>query len=102
LVRSDIHEPVDMSTERLYEIWLEKARAAVGAVEAGAVTGLWKVVGERAVLAVLAVPDHTSLDRALEGLPIVQKLGGSAETHALAIRPYEEWAEELRVAVEGE
>lgn len=70
-------------------------------MEAGAITGLWKVVGERAVLATLEFPDHTSVDQALEGLPIVQMMGGAVETHAIAIRPYSEWAEELRVKVEG-
>lgn len=99
-IQFDIHQPVDMSREELFKIWLEEARAAQGAVDAGAVTNLWKVVGQRSVFAVLDVPDHTSLDQALESLPIIQKLGGSVESRAYAIRPYSEWAEELRVAVE--
>jgi muconolactone delta-isomerase len=65
------------------------------------VTNLWKVVGQRSVFAVLDVPDHTSLDQALESLPIIQKPGSSVDTHAHAIRPYSEFAEEVRVAVEG-
>src|SRR6476659_8667889 len=101
-VQFDVHQPVDMSREELFTIWLEEARAAQGAVDAGAVTNLWKVVGQRSVFAVLDVPDHTSLDQALESLPIIQKLGSSVDTRAYAIRPYSEWAEELRVAVEGE
>ena len=100
-VQFDVHQPVDMSREELYTIWLEEARAAQGAVDAGAVTNLWKVVGQRSVFAVLDVPDHTSLDQALESLPIIQKLGGSVDTRAYPIRPYSEWAEELRVAVDG-
>ena len=55
------HEP-----RELFAIWLEEARAAQGAVDAGAVTNLWKVVGQRSVFAVLDVPDHTSLDQALD------------------------------------
>ena len=101
-VQFDIHQPVGMSREELLTIWLEEARAAQGAVDAGVVTNLWKVVGQRSIFAVLDLPDHTSLDRALESLPIIQKLGGSVETRAHAIRPYSEFAEELRVAVEGE
>ena len=101
-VQFDVHEPVDMSREELFTLWLEEARAAQGAVDAGAVTNLWKVVGQRSVFAVLDLPDHTSLDQALESLPIIQKLGSSVDTRAYAIRPYNEWAEELRVAVEGE
>ena len=101
-VQFDIHQPVDMSREELFTIWLEEARAAQGAVDAGVVTNLWKVVGQRTIFAVLDVPDHTSLDRALESLPIIQKLGGSVDTRAYAIRPYSEFAEEVRVTVEGE
>jgi muconolactone D-isomerase len=101
-VQFDIHQPVDMSREELFTIWLDEARAAQGAVEAGVVTNLWKVVGQRTIFAVLDVPDHTSLDRALESLPIIQKLGGSVDTRTYAIRPYSEFAEEVRVAVEGE
>ena len=100
-VQFDVHQPVEMSRDELFAIWLEEARAAQGAVDAGAVTNLWKVVGQRSVFAVLDVPDHTSLDQALESLPIIQKLG-ARNTRAYAIRPYSEWAEELRVAVEGE
>ena len=98
-VQFDVHQPVDMSREELFTIWLEEARAAQGAVDAGAVTNLWKVVGQRSVFAVLDVPDHTSLDQARESLPITRS---SVDTRAYAIRAYSEWAEELRVAVEGE
>jgi muconolactone delta-isomerase len=80
-VQFDVHQPVDMSREELYTIWLEEARAAQGAVDAGAVTNLWKVVGQRSVFAVLDVPDHTSLDQALESLPNcpeARRLGGYA------------------------
>jgi len=101
-VQFDIHQPVNMSREELFTIWLEEARAAQGAVDAGVVTNLWKVVGQRSIFAVLEVPDHTSLDQALESLPIIQKLGSSVDTRAYPIRPYSEWAEELRVAVEGQ
>ncbi|MET0992761.1 MAG: muconolactone Delta-isomerase family protein [Mycobacterium sp.] len=48
-VQFDVHQPVDMSREELFTIWLEEARAAQGAVDAGAVTNLWKVVGQRSV-----------------------------------------------------
>ena len=61
-------------------------------------TNLWKVVGQGSVFAVLDVPDHTSVDQALESLPIIQRLGSSVDARAYAIRPYSECAEELRVA----
>jgi muconolactone delta-isomerase len=100
-VQFDVHQPTTMSRDELFEIWLEEARAAQEAMDAGVVTNLWKVIGQRSVFAVLDVPDHTSVDQALESLPIIQKLGGSVDTHLYAIRPYGEWAEELRIAVEG-
>ena len=71
-VQFDVHQPVDMSREELFTIWLEEPRAAQGAVDAGAVTNLWKVVGQRGVFAVLDVPDRASLDQALESLPMIQ------------------------------
>ena len=84
VVQFDVHQPVVSSLEELFAIWLEEARAAQGAVDAGAVTNLWKVVGQRSVFAVLDVPDHTSLDQALESLPIIQKLGSSVGHAALS------------------
>ena len=98
-VQFDVPQPVEMSRQELFTIWLEEARAVRGAVDAGAVTKLWKVVGQRRLFAVLDVPDHTSLDQARESLPITRS---SVDTRAYAIRAYSEWAEELRVAVEGE
>lgn len=100
-VQFDVHQPSDMSRDELFAIWLEEARGAQQAVDAGVVTNLWKVVGQRSVFAVLDVPDHTSVDQILESLPIIQKLGGAVDTQLYAIRPYSEWAEELSTAVEG-
>ena len=101
-VQFDVRQPVRSCGRAIYEGARIKARAAQGAVDAAAVTNLWKVVGQRSVFAALDVPDHRSLHEALESLPIIQKLGSSVETRAYVIRPYSEWAEELRVAVEAE
>jgi muconolactone delta-isomerase len=40
MVRFDVHQPSDMPAEELVSIWNEEAKAALGAVEAGAITGL--------------------------------------------------------------
>ena len=53
------------------------------------------------VFALCEFPDHTSLDRALSGLPIVVALGSNAKTQAWPVYPYEEYADQLREAVEG-
>jgi len=46
------------------------ADITAGAVEAGVVTHLWKVAGQRVVLAVIDLPSAEDLDRALASLPI--------------------------------
>lgn len=97
-IRFDIHQPEDMDTKRLTEIWNEEATAAIRAIEAGAVKGLWKVAGQRTVLAVLDVPDSRTLDQVVSSLPIVQAMGGSVETEVLPVYPYTEFAEDLRPA----
>ena len=101
MVRFDVQQPVDMSQQQLFQIWNEEAKAAQGAREAGAVAGLWKVAGQRTVFAVLDVPDHRTVDQALNGLPIIQQMGGSVTTQALPIYDYSEWADDLRQSVEG-
>jgi muconolactone delta-isomerase len=63
-----------------------KPRAEPGAVDAGLVTNLWKVVGQGSVFANLDVPDHSSGDQALESLPVIQKPGSSRRGHAARYR----------------
>ena len=55
-------DPKGMSQEELWEAWEEEADAALAAKEAGTV-GLYKVSGQRRVLAVLDVESHDELDR---------------------------------------
>jgi muconolactone D-isomerase len=95
-VRFDVHQPVDMEIQRLWEIWDREAVAALGAMDAGAITGLWKVAGQRVVLAICEFPDAETLDRALAGLPIIQEMGGAVRTEALPIYEYREFAAFLR------
>jgi muconolactone D-isomerase len=101
MVRFDVQQPVDMTQAQLFQIWNEEAKAAMGAVEAGALVGLWKVAGQRTVFAVCDFPDSRTLDQALSGLPIIQKMGGSVTTESFPIYEYSEYAEDLRQAVEG-
>lgn len=100
-VRFDIHQPESMSNRELTEIWDREADAALGAMDAGAVVHLWKVSGQRVVLAVCDFPDAETLDRALTGLPIVQEMGGSVRTEALPIYDYRTFAADLKGALAG-
>jgi len=100
-VRFDITQPANVSNEDLVGIWQREAAAALGAVEAGAVKNLWKVSGQRVVLAVIEVPSHEDLDRALAGLPIVREMGPGVKTEALPIYDYATFAGDLDSGVHG-
>ena len=47
------------------------------------------------------LPDPESLDRALAGLPIVQELGGGAETEAYPIYDYRTFAADMKEQLKG-
>jgi muconolactone delta-isomerase len=74
LVRFDVHQHPDWSNRELFEMWDREADAALAAMDAGAVTQLWKVAGQRVVFAVLDLPDAATVDPALEGLPIIKEM----------------------------
>lgn len=67
--RFEVGQPAGMSLDQFLAHWYEEAKAAQQAQAAGVVKGLWKVAGQRVVLAVLDLPDHDAVDRALAALP---------------------------------
>jgi muconolactone delta-isomerase len=101
LIRFDIQQLETVSNQELIEIWDREADAALGAMDAGAVTHLWKVAGQRAVVGILELPDAESVDRALAGLPIVKEMGAGVKTEVLPIYDYRTFAEDLKKAVNG-
>jgi muconolactone delta-isomerase len=100
-VRFDIKQPDTVTNADLVEIWKREAAAALGAKEAGAVKHLWKVAGQRVVLAVVELPSAEDLDRALAGLPIVREMGNGVRTQALPIYEYETFAADLNQGAHG-
>ncbi|MBI2936242.1 MAG: MIase like protein [Chloroflexi bacterium] len=100
-VRFEIHQPEGMSAGELRRYWDQEAQTALKLRNPGPVKGLWKVSGQRVVLAVLDLPDNDVLDQALASLPIMESMGGSVKVEALPIRPYENFAADLRKAVGG-
>jgi len=101
IIRFDVHQPVDMSAKELATIWNEEAKAALGAVESGVVKGLWKVSGQRTVFALVEFESHRQVDQVLASLPIIDQMGGSVDTEAMAVYEYSEFAEDLKAAAEG-
>jgi muconolactone delta-isomerase len=100
-VRFDVTQPATLSNADLVDTWRREAAAALGAVEAGAVKHLWKVAGQRVVLAVIDLPTPEDLDRALAGLPIIREMGGGVLTEALPIYDYATFASDLEAGVHG-
>ena len=87
-------DPKGMSQEELWEAWEEEAAAALAAKEAGTVVSLYKVSGQRRVLAVLDVEDHDELDRIwMAALPMARHL---ELKEILPIREYEAFADDVR------
>jgi muconolactone delta-isomerase len=86
----------DMGQQGLFEIWAEEADAALGAKAAGVVVDLWKIVGERKVLAIVKVDTPDDLDRILFDLPIMKKMGQHVQVEVKSIRRYEDFAADVK------
>jgi muconolactone delta-isomerase len=83
-----------MTQDELWEAWEEEANAALAAKDAGKVVGLYKVSGQRRVLAVLDVEDHDELDQIwMTGLPMARHL---ELKEVLPVREYEAFADDVR------
>lgn len=87
-------DPKGLSLDELWEAWDEEADAALAAMEAGKVVGLYKVSGQRRVLGVLDVESHDELDRILmAGLPMAHNL---TMAEVLPVREYTAFAEDVK------
>ncbi|MEO1331374.1 MAG: muconolactone Delta-isomerase family protein [Pseudomonadota bacterium] len=85
-----------MSQQDLFRIWAEEAGAALGAKEAGVVVDLWKAVGMRKVFAIVKVESADALDQISFDLPIMKQMGQHVDIKVTAIRPYENFASDVK------
>lgn len=85
-----------MQQQGLLGVWAEEAEAALGAKSAGVVKDLWKVVGERKVLAIVDVDTPDALDQILFDLPIMQKMGHHVQVEVKSLRRYEDFAADVK------
>ena len=85
-----------MSQGDLFDIWAVETQAALDAKKAGVVVDLWKVVGERRVIAIVNVESMELLDQILLDLPIMQKMGQHVQANVKAIRTYEGFANDIK------
>ncbi|TPE49374.1 muconolactone Delta-isomerase [Amaricoccus solimangrovi] len=85
----------DMSQQDLFRIWSEEAKVALDAKAKGAVVDLWKVAGERRVIAILDLPGPDVLDQISLDLPIMQQMGQHVTIKVSALRRYEDFASDV-------
>lgn len=85
----------DMTQGDLFQIWKEEAEVAIGAKTAGVVVDLWKVVGERRVLAIVNVESPDQLDQILFDLPIMKQMGQHVDVQVKSLRRYEDFASDV-------
>lgn len=90
----------DMSQGDLFRIWSEEAKAALGAKAAGVVVDLWKVAGERRVIAILDVEGPDMLDQISLDLPIMSRMGQHVQIKVSALRRYEDFASDVTVRLQ--
>ncbi len=91
-----VEYPAAMSQKDLFRIWAKEADAALGAKEAGVVVDLWKVVGERRVVAIVNIDTPDALDQVLMDLPIMQEHGQHVHVDVKALRRYEDFAADVK------
>ena len=103
MLKTYVAKPANVSNKEFYGVWRQESEAALGAVKAGAIKGIWKVAGKPVIIAVLDLPSVDDLDHAISQLPI-WRLGYShiaTELEITALRPYENWAEDLKELSKG-
>jgi len=103
MLKSHIAKPEALSNKEFYSVWRQESEAALAAVEAGAIKGIWKVAGQPEVITIIDVPGADDLDHAMQQFPI-WKLGFShivADFRIIPLRPYENWAEDLKELSKG-
>jgi muconolactone delta-isomerase len=76
MLRVHLSERANTSNKEFYSVWRQEAEAAVAALKAGAIKGLWKAAGEPEVIAIMDLPNADDLDHALH-----QCRSGSSATH---------------------
>ena len=84
----------DMSFDELWDLWEKETEVEAEAKAAGKIVDLWKVVGQRRIVAVVDVDSHDELDQILmAALPMAHNLEFD---QVLPLRTYESFASDVR------
>jgi muconolactone D-isomerase len=69
-------DPKNSSFDQMWEVWEQEAEAAIAARSSGKIVNLWKVAGQRCVLAVVDVSSHDEMGQIFMGaLPMAPQSG---------------------------
>lgn len=104
MLHAKLVKPEGLTNKEFFEVWRQESVAALEAVKTGAIKHIWKVAGKYEVIAVFDIDDGDQMDEAIHNLPI-WKLGYShivPEITWTPLRPYANWAEDLKKLSTGE
>jgi muconolactone delta-isomerase len=87
-------DPKNLSFEEMWDVWEKETEAAIGAKGVGKIVNLWKVAGQRRIIAIVNVESHDELDQIFMGaLPMAHFLEFE---EIFAVREYEKFAADVR------
>lgn len=98
MLHAKMAKPEGMSNKEFYGVWEKEAEAVLAAYKAGVVKAMYKVPGLPEIIVIQDVSTADDIDHALHNLPI-WKLGYShivTELKWTPLRPYENWADDLK------
>jgi muconolactone delta-isomerase len=80
-------DPKDLSFDEMWDVWEKETEAAIAARGSGKIVNLWKVAGQRRVLAVVDVASHDEMDQIfMGGIAIGAQSGVRANSALTRIR----------------
>jgi len=87
-------DPKNLSFDQMWDVWEKEAEAAIAARSSGKIVNLWKVAGQRRVLAVVDMDSHDEMDQIfMAALPLAHNLEFE---QILPIREYDRFAADLK------
>jgi muconolactone D-isomerase len=87
-------DPKNLSIDERWDVWEKEAEAAIAARSSGKIVNLWKVAGQRRVLAVINVESHDEMDQIImAALPMAHNLEFE---QILPLREYDRFAADLK------
>jgi muconolactone D-isomerase len=92
-------DPKNLSFDEMWDVWEKEADAAIAAQSSGKIVNLWKVAGQRRVLAVVDMDSHDEMDQIfMAALPLAHNLEFE---QILPLREYDRFAADVKKRWKG-